>query len=164
VVDAAQRFGTFGAVASTNWLATATAMSVLERGGNAFDAAVAGGFVLVVAEPDQNGLGGEVPIIVRTADGDVRVICGQGPAPGAATAARFATLGLELVPGSGVLAACVPGAFDAWMLLAREFGTWKPRDLLGYAIGYAREGFPVEPALIPQRDSVAAELARLERR
>src|SRR5436190_3694108 len=107
-------------------------MSVLERGGNAFDAAIAGGFVLTVAEPDQNGLGGEVPIIVRTARGDVRVICGQGPAPRAATPGRFAELSLELIPGSGVLAACVPGAFDAWMLLAREHGTWAPRELLAY--------------------------------
>ena len=155
MVDAAQRFGTFGAVASTNWLATATAMSVLERGGNAFDAAIAGGFVLAVAEPDQNGLGGEVPIIVRTADGNVRVICGQGPAPMAATHERFAELGLELVPGSGVLAACVPGAFDAWMLLAREHGTWSPRELLAYAIGYARDGVPVSAGLAKRVAAVA---------
>jgi gamma-glutamyltranspeptidase / glutathione hydrolase len=155
VVDAPERFGTFGAVASTNWLATATAMSVLERGGNAFDAAIAGGFVLTVAEPDQNGLGGEVPIIVRTAGGDVRVICGQGPAPAAATPERFAELGLDLIPGSGVLAACVPGAFDAWMLLAREYGTWAPRELLANAIGYARHGVPVSAGLAKRVAAVA---------
>ena len=155
MVDAAQRVGTFGAVASSHWLATATAMSVLERGGNAFDAVIAGGFVLAVAEPDQNGLGGEVPIIARTADGRVRVICGQGPAPAAATPQRFATLGLDLIPGSGVLAACVPGTFDAWMLLAREHGTWAPRDLLTYAIGYARDGVPISAGLAKRVAGVA---------
>ena len=122
-------------------------MSVLERGGNAFDAVIAGAFVLVVAEPDQNGLGGEVPVIVRTPNGDVSVICGQGFAPAAATSERFAKLGLDLIPGSGVLPACVPGSFDAWMLLAREYATLPLRELLGYAIGYARDGVPVSAGL-----------------
>jgi gamma-glutamyltranspeptidase/glutathione hydrolase len=158
VVAAAETFGTFGAVASTHWLATATAMSVLERGGNAFDAVVAGAFVLVVAEPDQNGLGGEVPILFRPADGRVRVICGQGPAPAAATRDAFARLGLDLIPGSGVLPACVPGSFDAWMLLARDYGTWTVRDLLTYAIGYAQRGVPVSAGLAKRVAGVADHL------
>jgi len=158
VVAAAETFGTFGAVASTNWLATATAMSVLERGGNAFDAAVAGAFVLVVAEPDQNGLGGEVPILVRPRDGRVRVICGQGPAPAAATRDAFARLGLDLIPGSGALPACVPGSFDAWMLLARDHGTWNVGELLGYAIGYAQRGVPVSAGLAKRVAGVADHL------
>ena len=133
-------------------------MSVLERGGNAYDAAVAGAFVLVVAEPDQNGLGGEVPILVRPADGRVRVICGQGPAPTAATRAEFARLGLDLIPGSGVLPACVPGSFDAWMLLARDFGTWTVADLLAYAIGYAQRGVPVSAGLAKRIAGVADQL------
>jgi gamma-glutamyltranspeptidase/glutathione hydrolase len=133
-------------------------MSVLERGGNAFDAVVAGAFVLVVAEPDQNGLGGEVPILVRPADGRVRVICGQGPAPAAATRDAFARLGLDLIPGSGILPACVPGSFDAWMLLARDYGTWKVGDLLAYAIGYARRGVPVSAGLAKRIAGVAEQL------
>jgi len=158
VVAAAEAFGTFGAVASTHGLATATAMSVLERGGNAFDAAIAGAFVLVVAEPDQNGLGGEVPILVRPFEGRVRVICGQGPAPAAATRDAFARLGLDLIPGSGVLPACVPGSFDAWMLLARDFGTWSVHDLLEYAIGYAQRGVPVSSGLAKRIAGVAEHL------
>jgi gamma-glutamyltranspeptidase/glutathione hydrolase len=158
VVAAAETSGTLGAVASTNWLATAAAMSVLARGGNAFDAAVAGAFVLVVAEPDQNGLGGEVPILVRARNERVRVICGQGPAPAAATREAFARLGLDLIPGSGVLPACVPGSFDAWMLLARDFGTWTVRDLLAYAIGYARSGVPVSSGLANRVAGVAEQL------
>ena len=137
-----------GAVASTHWLASETAMAVLERGGNAFDAATAGAFVLQVAEPDQNGVGGEVPILTRSAaDRRVQVICGQGVTPAAATPQRFHDLGHELIPGSGVLPACVPGAFDAWMLLLREHGTWRIGDVLSYAIGYAEHGVVVTPGL-----------------
>jgi gamma-glutamyltranspeptidase/glutathione hydrolase len=148
VVDGASVAGDFGAVASTHWLASATAMSVLERGGNAFDAAAAGAFVLQVAEPDQNGLGGEVPILTwSVAERRVRVICGQGMTPGAATAQRFRDLGHELIPGSGVLPACVPGAFDAWMLLLEQFGTWSIGDVLRYAIGYADQGVVVTAGL-----------------
>ncbi|MEE3922016.1 gamma-glutamyltransferase [Micromonospora sp. BRA006-A] len=101
--------GTFGMVSSTHWLASQSAMGVLERGGNAFDAAVAAGFVLHVVEPHLNGPAGEVPAILATAaDPTPRVLCGQGPAPAAATVAHFRSLGLDLVPGAGPLAA-VPG-------------------------------------------------------
>src|SRR5690349_24819621 len=111
--------GTFGMVASTHWLASAAGMAVLERGGNAFDAAVAAGLVLQVVEPHLNGPGGEVPILLYRADRDevLLVIGGQGPAPAGATIEHYRAQGLELVPGTGMLAATVPGAFDAWMLL-----------------------------------------------
>jgi gamma-glutamyltranspeptidase / glutathione hydrolase len=140
--------GTFGMVASTHWLASAAGLAVLEHGGNAFDAAVATGLVLQVVEPHLNGLGGEVPVIAHHAGrGETFVLCGQGTAPAAATPQAFADLGLDLVPGSGLLAACVPGAFGAWMLLLREFGTLRLRDVLGYAIGYAAGGYPLLPAI-----------------
>ena len=140
--------GTFGMVASTHWLASAAGLAVLERGGNAFDAAVAAGFVLQVVEPHLNGLGGEVPVIAHHAGrGETFVLCGQGTAPAAATREAFADLGLDLVPGSGLLAACVPGAFGAWMLLLREYGTLRLRDVIGYAIGYAAGGYPLLPAI-----------------
>jgi gamma-glutamyltranspeptidase/glutathione hydrolase len=155
-VTKVQQRGDFGAVASTHWLATASAMSVLERGGNAFDAAVAGAFVLYVAEPDQNGPGGEVPIVLRTAsDGVVRVICGQGPTPAAATIETFSSLGLDLIPGSGVLAACVPGAVDAWLALLERFGTWRIMDVLAPAIAYSESGVPVSPGLARRLAGVA---------
>ena len=136
--------GTFGMVASTHWLASAAGMAVLEQGGNAFDAAVAAGLVLQVTEPHLNGLGGEVPVIAHHAGREETfVLCGQGTAPAAATPEAFGNLGLDLVPGSGLLAACVPGAFGAWMLLLREYGTLRLRDVMDYAIGYAARGHPL---------------------
>jgi gamma-glutamyltranspeptidase / glutathione hydrolase len=148
--------GTFGMVASTHWLASAAGMAVLERGGNAFDAAVAAGLVLQVAEPHLNGPGGEVPVIAHHAGREQTfVLCGQGTAPAAATLEAFGDLGLDLVPGSGLLAACVPGAFGAWMLLLREYGTLRLRDVMDYAIGYAARGYPVLPAISGGIASVA---------
>src|ERR1700694_4702858 len=104
--------GTFGMVASTHWLASAAGMAVLEKGGNAFDAAVAAGFTLQVVEPHLNGPGGEVAVPLATGPDDVKAICGQGVAPSGATIERYRSLDLDMVPGSGLLAACVPGAFD----------------------------------------------------
>jgi gamma-glutamyltranspeptidase/glutathione hydrolase len=138
--------GTFGMVASTHWLASSTGMGLLEAGGNAFDAAVAAGLVLQVVEPHLNGPGGDLPIVLYSAERDeVIVVCGQGPAPAAASIDRFGELGLELVPGTGVLAACVPGAFDAWLRVLLELGTARLRDVLEPAIAYARGGHPVLP-------------------
>ncbi|MFE9242370.1 gamma-glutamyltransferase family protein [Nocardiopsis sp. NPDC006938] len=135
--------GDFGMVASTHWLASATGMSVLERGGNAFDAAVAAGFTLQVVEPHLNGPGGEVPVVFQAAGGSPRVLCGQGVSPAAATVGAFEERGLDRVPGSGVLAATVPGAFDAWMRLLLDHGTMSVREVLDHAIGLAERGYPV---------------------
>jgi gamma-glutamyltranspeptidase/glutathione hydrolase len=136
--------GTFGVVTSTHWIATAVGMGILERGGNAFDAAVATAFTLQVVEPHLNGPGGDVPVLLY----DVRkskpeLICGQGPAPAGATIAHYKSEGLDMVPGTGLLAACVPGMFDTWMLLLRDYGTMKLADVLTAAIGYAQNGHPL---------------------
>jgi gamma-glutamyltranspeptidase/glutathione hydrolase len=136
--------GTFGVVASTHWIATAVGMAMLERGGNAFDAAVAAAFTLHLVEPHLNGPAGDVPVLVYDVKlGKPIVICGQGPAPKAATIAKFRSLGLDMVPGSGLLAACVPGPFETWMMLLRDHGTLTLRDVLEPAIFYAREGQPL---------------------
>ena len=130
--------GTFGVVTSTHWIATAVGMGILEKGGNAFDAGVATAFTLQVVEPHLNGPGGDVPIIVHdTKRGRTEVICGQGPAPAKATIAHYKSEGLEMVPGTGLLAACVPGTFESWMLLLRDYGTMRLRDVLEPAIAYA---------------------------
>ncbi len=135
--------GTFGVVTSTHWIATAIGMSVLEKGGNAFDAAVATAFTLQVVEPHLNGPGGDVPVILYDVrKGKPEVVCGQGPAPMAATIAHFRSLGLDMVPGTGLLAPCVPGTFETWMLLLRDYGTMRLADVLTPAISYARNGYP----------------------
>jgi len=145
--------GHFGMAASTHYLATATAMSVLERGGNAFDAAAAAGFVLQVVEPHMCGPAGEVPALLwNAAEGTAHVLCGQGVAPAAASVAAFRDLGLELVPGTGLLAATVPGSFGAWTLMLERWGTWELADVLDYAIGYCHAGYPALPAIV---DTVA---------
>src|SRR5215813_12287479 len=147
--------GTFGVVASTHWIASQVGMAVLERGGNAFDAAVAAGFALQVAEPHLNGPGGEVPIIIHDAKADRQhVICGQGVAPDAATVEKFGYLGIDLIPGTGLLPAVVPGAFDAWCLMLRDWGTWELPEVLAYAIGYAKNGIHVVPRISAMIESV----------
>ena len=138
--------GTFGVAASTHWLASQTAMGILEQGGNAFDAAVAGGFVLQIVEPHLNGPGGEAPIMIWSErEQRMRVVCGQGPAPALATVDYFKNLGLEQVPGIGLLPATVPGAFSAWLTMLRDYGTMTLEQVLSPAISYAREGFPILP-------------------
>jgi gamma-glutamyltranspeptidase / glutathione hydrolase len=136
--------GTFGVVGSTHWLATAVAMATLEKGGNAFDAAAAAAFTLQVVEPHLNGPLGEAPILVWSdREQHCRMICGQGVAPQGATIAHYRGLGLQLVPGTGLLAATVPGAFDGWMRLVRDYGTLPLADILGPAISYAENGYPL---------------------
>jgi len=136
--------GTFGVVASTHWIASQVAMSMLERGGNAFDAAVAGGFILQILEPHLNGPGGEVPVIFWSAEKKrVEVLCGQGCAPALADARTFRSIGLDLVPGTGLLPATVPGAFGAWLTLLRDHGTMTLAQVLRPTIEYARDGYPL---------------------
>src|SRR5262249_6455726 len=147
--------GTFGMVASTHWLASAAGMALLEDGGNAFDAAVAAGLVLQVVEPHLNGPGGDLPAIFWSAQRcEPLVLCAQGPAPAAATIDEYGRRGLDLVPGTGLLAACVPGAFDGWMVLLRDFGTRRLGEVAAFAIGYAEDGYPVAPRFAERVRSV----------
>jgi gamma-glutamyltranspeptidase/glutathione hydrolase len=149
--------GDFGMVASTHWLASAAGMSVLERGGNAFDAAVAAGFVLQVVEPHLNGPGGDLPVLVWSEDDQrATAVCGQGTVPASATIEHYTGLGLDLVPGTGLLAATVPGAFGAWLLMLERWGTWPLEDVLAPAISYAENGFPAI-------DRIAGTIGTVER-
>ncbi len=146
--------GTVGMVSSTHWLASAVGMARLEAGGNAFDAAVAAGFTLQVAEPHLNGPGGDLPLIFAGPDLVPTVLCGQGPAPAGATVAHFRGLGLDLIPGSGLLAAAVPGSTAAWLTLLRDHGTARLRDVLEPAVHYAEVG-------VPRLPQIAATIARV---
>lgn len=138
--------GRFGVVASTHWIASAVGMSILEKGGNAFDAAVATGMVLQVLEPHLNGPGGDMPAVLYSKRHDrVEVICGQGPAPAGATLAHYRAEGLRVIPGDGLLATVIPGAFDGWMLMLRDYGRLPLRAVMEPAIWYARHGHPMLP-------------------
>jgi len=152
--------GTFGVVTSTHWIATAVGMSTLEKGGNAFDTACATAFTLQVVEPHLNGPGGDVPAIMfDVRKGRPEVICGQGPAPAGATIAHYRSLGLDMMPGTGLLAACVPGMFDTWMTLLRDYGTMPLAEVLAPAIFYAREGHP----LVERANATIATVEKLFR-
>ncbi len=148
--------GTFGVATSTHWIASAVGMSILEKGGNAFDAAVATALTLQVVEPHLNGPAGDMPAIFHSVRaGRTEVLCAQGPAPRAATIEHYRAQGLTLVPGSGLLATVVPGAFDGWMLMLRDHGTMGLREVLQPAIDYARDGHPV----LPRVSNMIADLA-----
>jgi gamma-glutamyltranspeptidase / glutathione hydrolase len=153
--------GTFGVVTSTHWIATAVGMATLEKGGTAFDAAVATAFTLQVVEPHLNGPGGDLPVILHDIrKGKTEVLCGQGPAPAKATIAHYRSLGLDMVPGTGLLAACVPGMFDTWMTLLRDYGTMRLADVLAPAIHYASTGHP----LVERANATIATVAELFRK
>ncbi len=138
--------GTFGVVTSTHWIASAVGMSILEKGGNAFDAAVATGFTLQILEPHLVGPGGDMPAIIYSKKKDkVEVICAQGPAPAGATIEHYTSEGMKLIPGDGLLATVIPGSFDGWMLMLRDYGRLNVRDVLEPAIYYAENGHPLLP-------------------
>ncbi len=153
--------GTFGMVASTHWLASAAGMATLEAGGNAFDAAVAAGLTLQVVEPHLNGPGGEVPILfarsprAASGAGEPVVLSGQGTAPAGATIEAYSQLGLDLVPGTGLLAATVPGALGAWLTLLRDHGTLPLDAVLRFAIEYCETGHPLTARVAATAASVS---------
>ena len=136
--------GTFGVVTSTHWIASAVGMAVLERGGNAFDAAVSTAFVLHLVEPHMNGIGGDAVIMVQRPQDELpTVVCGQGCAPARATIREFESRGLDRIPAEGLLAAVVPGAFGAWLSMLRDYGTITLGEALAPAIDYAQHGVPL---------------------
>lgn len=149
--------GTFGVVTSTHWIASAVGMSILEKGGNAFDAAVATGFVLQIVEPHLCGPGGDLPAVIYSKRKDkVEVICAQGPAPAGATIEHYTAAGLSLIPGDGLLATVIPGSFDGWMLMLRDYGSMSVRDVLEPAIYYAERGHPMLPRVSATINGLAA--------
>jgi gamma-glutamyltranspeptidase/glutathione hydrolase len=154
--------GSFGMCASTHWIASAVGMKLLEAGGTATDAAVGMAFVLNVVEPHLNGPLGDMPAMVWPAEADApTVYCGQGTAPAGATIAHYRSEGLEVIPGSGLLATVIPGAFDALMCMLRDHGRLSLREVLEPAIYYADHGHPMLPR-VSQEIGTLAEIFRQE--
>jgi gamma-glutamyltranspeptidase/glutathione hydrolase len=140
--------GTHGCVASSHYLASNAGFEVLAAGGNAIDAAVAIGLALHVVEPHMNGIGGEAPILVYSAEEKkVFAISGQGTAPKAATVEYFHKRKIDLIPGDGFLPITVPASFGAWIACLTRFGTMTLGEVSQPAVRLAQEGFPVYEAL-----------------
>jgi gamma-glutamyltranspeptidase/glutathione hydrolase len=140
--------GTRGIVAAGHYHAAAAGYRILLRGGNAVDAAAAAAFALTVVEPHLNGLAGEVPILIRAAGSrSPVVISGQGAAPRKLTIEHLRGLGIERIPGDGLLPATVPALVDAWRAALERFGTLAPSEVLEPAIELAAGGWPAQKSL-----------------
>jgi len=135
---------TGGVAASEHPLASQAAVSILSRGGNAVDAAIAANAVMGVVAPMMNGIGGDLFAMVHeAASGKLHGINGSGWAPEALTIDGLRATGTASMPQTGILSVTVPGAVAAWALLAERFGRLPLSDLLWPAVQIADEGFPV---------------------
>ena len=131
-------------VATSQPLASQTGIDVLQRGGNAVDAAIAIAAVLNVTEPSMTGIGGDAFALVYSAK--TKTLSGlnaSGRAPRALGADYFASKNITTMPSTGMEAITVPGAFDGWVTLLEKFGTMPLASLLEPAITYAENGFPL---------------------
>jgi gamma-glutamyltranspeptidase/glutathione hydrolase len=134
-----------GMVCTSNPLATIAAIDILKKGGTAVDAAIAANAVLGVTDPEMNGIGGDLFAIVYDAKTHrLYGLNGSGHSPSSLTLDEFKKKGLNHIPPSGPLTVSVPGCVDGWFTLHDRFGKLPMRGILSAAIGYAREGFPVE--------------------
>jgi gamma-glutamyltranspeptidase/glutathione hydrolase len=140
--------GRRGVLASGHYLAARAGQRMFDKGGNAIDATVASGYALNLLEPQNNGLGGEVPILVYSAkDKKAYAISGQGFVGKAATVDYFVKAKIDLIPGDGFLPATVPAMFGSWAFALMRFGTLTLKDVLEPVIDYAESGFPVYASL-----------------
>lgn len=139
-------FAANGMCATSHPLAAKTAIDVLQAGGNAVDAAIAGALLLGFCEPQMTGLGGDCFVLLKPAGREeVIALNGSGRAPAALDAATLRDRGLHEVPAYGPEAVTVPGAVDAFCRLAEAHGRWELARTLAPAIRYAEEGVPVAP-------------------
>ena len=154
--------GTHGVVTAGHYLAAQAGLRMLEAGGNAIDAAVASGFALAVLKPHANGIAGEAPILIYSAEkARPFAINGNGVAPAAATLDYFKQLDLEWIPGDGFLPAVVPAAVDSYITALAVFGTLPLAEVLAPARELAAEGFPMYGKL---RSAIETNLARWKER
>jgi len=140
--------GESAVLVSGHRLATEAGMKIIEKGGNAVDAAAAMCFCLNLVQPHQNGIGGEVPIILRSArDGKTVAISGQGTSPLALTIDWCRDNGIDLIPGDGYIPATVPAVVGTWALALKEYGTMSFGEILEPTIEVAGNGYEMFAAL-----------------
>ena len=148
-------------IATSQSLASAAGLNVLQNGGHAVDAAITAAGVLAVVEPSMNGIGGDLLAIVW--DASAAKLFGLdaiGRSAYAATAEEYARRGLTAMPASGPLAVDVPGVVDGWHQLLARFGTMSLAQALAPAIRYARDGFPVQEIIAADWNESALRLAQ----
>ena len=137
--------GRHGMIATSQAMASAAGLKVLQDGGNAIDAAVTAAAVLAVIEPSMNGIGGDLfAIVYDAATGQPHGLDSSGRSAYRATSEEFARRGLVEMPGTGPLPVNVPGVVEGWHQLLTRFGTITLAEALQPAIAYARDGFPVQ--------------------
>jgi gamma-glutamyltranspeptidase/glutathione hydrolase len=154
--------GRGGMAATSQPLATAAAIRVLQQGGNAIDAAIAASAVLGVVEPMSCGMGGDLFAIVWDAKGKkLHGLNASGRAPAAASIDSYKSKGLAEIPTSGPLSWSVPGCVDGWDMLRSEFGTKPLAALLAPAIEYAEFGFPVSEIIAADWQGSTRSLSRI---
>ena len=150
----------YGIVAASQPLAAQAGVQVLEHGGNAVDAAIATNAVLGVVEPQSNGIGGDLFAIVYEAKtGTLHGLNASGWAPRGLTSDLLESRGFHEMPRSGIHSVTVPGAVAGWEALRTRLGTRPLSDLLGAAIRYADEGFPVSDVIAAHWATFAQKLA-----
>ena len=153
--------GKHGMIATSQTLASAAGLKVLQDGGNAIDAAVTAAAVLAVVEPSMNGIGGDLFAIVS--DAKTKKLHGldaSGRSAYTATPEEFAKRGLKQVPGGGPLSVDVPGVVEGWSQLLSRFGTIEMSKALEPAIRYARDGFPVAEIMADDWNDAAKRLSQ----
>ena len=151
-----------GLITSGHYLATAAGFRILERGGNAIDAAAATCFCLNQLEPNDNSLGGEVPLLLYSAEqGKAYAVSGMGWSPRALSIEWCRDQGIDLIPGDGLVPACVPAMVDTWALAVARFGTRSFAEILEPAIELAEHGFPMYAGL---REALCANLEQYTER
>ena len=133
-----------GMAATSHPLATQTAISVLRKGGNAIDAAIAANAVLGLVEPTGCGIGGDLFAIVWSAEEQKLFgLNSSGPAPQNISIQKLKDRGINKIPPYGALPVTVPGAVAGWSALHKRFGNLKFKILFDDAINYAENGFPL---------------------
>jgi gamma-glutamyltranspeptidase/glutathione hydrolase len=135
-----------GMCATSHPLAAKVAIEILEAGGNAVDAAIAGAVLLGICEPQMTGIGGDCFVLIKPANSQqILALNGSGRAPKALTAQTLRDRGLNAVPLRSIDAVTIPGAVDAFCRLCADHGKLGLDSVLAPAIRYAEEGVPVAP-------------------
>jgi gamma-glutamyltranspeptidase/glutathione hydrolase len=150
-----------GVIATSQPLASAAGLQVMQEGGNAIDAAVTAAAVLAVVEPTMTGIGGDVFALVYDArTKQLRGLNSSGRAGSKADADMLASKGHKVMPGRGAYPVTVPGALAGWAELLEQHGTISLARALAPAIRYARDGFPVSEIIAGQWENAEKKLSQ----